>query len=291
MTTKKRRPTPDPRHLNRLPHARSLKLHKKQPLYEVAQCVLCDLFSQFITRLHTLGQSDDPETVHQARVAWRRFKAALRLFKPVLATDMQQPWQSLKALLKDLSALRDLDVARLETLPPQSEAYVAGDVRRHARWQSMMDKLAQAADQQRHAVRQALQSTAAVSALVSTTQWLEAIGNRAAGKDAREHGRHWLERRIRRLRDAMKKAARDDDSPQTLHHCRILAKQVRYNVEILRPLLPKKQVKHWCDESTQLQTRIGALRDVQQASALVGCLGVDPELVEFLRGVAARTAH
>ena len=269
-------------------------LAPKQPLPEIAQCVLSDLFGQFTAHLHTLGQSDDPEAVHQARVTWRRFKGVRRLFRPLLVPDAAPSSQALQALLTGLGDLRDLDVARLDTLAPLAEAYVGGNARRQARWQSMMLKLAHAADLQRQAVRQILQWPATGEALAATAQWLEAMGGSAAagaaGMDVKGDARRWLQRRIRRWRDAMKRAALDEGSPQTLHRCRILAKQVRYSVEALRPLLPKKRAQRWCDEATQLQTRIGALRDVQQASALLVRLNVDRGLGEFLRGVAVGAA-
>lgn len=294
MTLEKRRPAPSQRLMNRSLGVSPFKRHTKKPWPAIAQHVLCDLFLHFTTLLRTLGQSDDPETVHQARVAWRRFKGVRRLFKPLLAPDLKPPWQALQTFLTDLSRLRDLNVAHLETLPPLAEAYAAGDSRRKARWQSMMDKLACAADRQRQTVRQALQWPATGEALAATAQWLEAMGGSAAadaaGMDAKGDARRWLQRRIRRWRDAMKRAALDEGNPQTLHRCRILAKQVRYSVEALRPLLPKKRAQRWCDEATQLQTRIGALRDVQQASALLARLNVDRGLLEFLRGVAVGAA-
>jgi CHAD domain-containing protein len=48
--------------------------------------------------------------VHQARVGWRRFRSALRLFKPVFAGGELPSWQALKVMLSFLGELR----ARLE---------------------------------------------------------------------------------------------------------------------------------------------------------------------------------
>jgi CHAD domain-containing protein len=87
--------------------------------------MLREAFSQFETNLMVLRKSDDPEVVHQARVGWRRFRSALRLFKPAL-TDKARPLSlALPSLLNLLSELRDLDVAWHDTLPPLQEAYTA----------------------------------------------------------------------------------------------------------------------------------------------------------------------
>ena len=92
------------------------------PLPQAARRVLREMFSQFTANLNSLRRSDQPELVHQARVGWRRFKSALRLFKPVLANDAPPSWAPLQALLTCLGHLRDLDVALTETLPPWADA-------------------------------------------------------------------------------------------------------------------------------------------------------------------------
>ena len=68
--------------------------------------------------------STDPEYVHQARVALRRLRSALKLFAPVLPPDFVaaygQTWQTLASALGDT---RNWDVFITETLPPILEAF------------------------------------------------------------------------------------------------------------------------------------------------------------------------
>lgn len=66
---------------------------------------------------------------------------------------------------------------------------------------------------------------------------------------------------------------------------------MRYGIEALAPLLPKKRGQRWYQQATRLQTSIGTRRDLIQASALVAKLEVDHGLVEFLRGVAVGPAR
>jgi len=259
-------------------------------LPEAAQQVLREMFGQFTTNLNTLRNSDDPEVVHQARVGWRRFRSALRLFKPVLALEAVPTWPSLGPLLTFLGELRDLDVARTETLAPFADAYTAGNARREEKWQAMLQALTQAASLQRKSVRYALEAPAVGSTLLAITQWLETlagqIGPGAAKVDLKMPLRRWARRRIVGSHKKLKRALKNSADPQSQHRARIFSKRLRYAIEALRPLLPKRQAKRWHRQATALQTSIGATRDMQQAAALVARLEADPGLAEFLRGVA-----
>ena len=270
-------------------------LTSELPLAEAASSVLREMFDQFTANLNTLRTSDDPEVVHQARVGWRRFRSAWRLFKPALAAGAVPSWQALAPLLTFLGELRDLDVARTETLPPLADAYTAGDARRARQWQAMAQALANAARQQRKAVRYALDQPAVGAALLETTQWLEGLSALPGPGDARVELsvplRRWARRRMVRLHERLRDALKDSGNPDSLHRVRILAKRMRYGVEALRPLLPRRRTQRWYQQATGLQTSIGASRDVMQAGALAARLDVDPGLVEFLRGVAAGQAR
>lgn len=273
------------------------KLRSKLPLPVVARSVLGEMFCQFTTNLHALLSSDDPEVVHQARVGWRRFRSALRLFKPVFAEGELPTWQVLKRLLKVLGELRDLDVAHTDTLPPLADAYIAGDDKRAAAWRSMNQTLIDAAQLQRKAIRSALQEPAVGVSLLSITQWLELAPplseRNEEGLKQDETLRHWASRRVARLYKLFKLAVKDTASAVTVddvnlqHQTRIAAKQMRYGIEALDSMLQKKRSQRWLEQAIRLQTRIGTSRDMVQANAIAAKLEADRELVSFLRGVAA----
>jgi CHAD domain-containing protein len=197
----------------------------------------------------------------------------------------------LEALLTHLGAVRDIDVAKLDTLPPLAQAYTAGDPRRTKGWQTMLLALADAAQLQRKAVRDAILAPALGANLLAATQWLETLcapqpaGDAAA--DKKSALRRWSRRRIARLHRQLKDACREAADPDDEHRVRILAKRLRYGIEALRPLLAKRVVNRWYPQATRLQVSLGAVRDVRQASALVDKLDVDHELVYFLRGFSA----
>ncbi|MDD2545595.1 MAG: inorganic triphosphatase, partial [Burkholderiaceae bacterium] len=71
----------------------------------MARPVLGEMLGQFGANLYLLATEDDPEVVHQARVGWRRFRSALRLFRPLLNPPDPRLWQGLQPLLERLGAL------------------------------------------------------------------------------------------------------------------------------------------------------------------------------------------
>ena len=277
--------------LNLSLHAQPPSLSSRMSPSEAAQRVLREMFCQFTANLNTLRDFDDTELVHQARVGWRRFKSAYRLFKPVLAVADVPSWESLQTLLTVLGELRDLDVARTETLPPYAPAYGAGNASREGQWQAMTQAMTQAAQVQHKAVCYALKTPAVGATLLEITQWLEELQEPKGAADSRpDHEvslRRWARNRIDRLHRQLKVALQNTDTVESRHRARILAKRLRYGIEALSSLLSKRRTKRWYQQATELQTSIGISRDVVQAGVLLARLEVNRELVEFLRGVAA----
>lgn len=265
-------------------------LSSDMPPAGAAQRVLREMFSQFTANLSALRTSEDPEVVHQARVGWRRFKSACRLFRPLLDSAAVPSWQSLKTLLTFVGELRDLDVARTETLPQFAIAYAAGNANREGRWQAMEQALMQAAQVQRKAVRYALEAPAVGASLLAITQWLEDLPGIKGPGDARGDRklslRPWARQRIARLHEKLKAARRETATPESQHRARILAKRLRYGIESLQTLLSRRRTQRWYQQATDLQASIGRTRDTVQAATLLAKLEVDRELAEFLRGIA-----
>ncbi|MDB5884348.1 MAG: adenylate cyclase [Polaromonas sp.] len=268
--------------------ARPPALKAGMSLPVAAQSVLREMFCQFTTNLYRLNHTDDPEVLHQARVGWRRFKSALRLFKPALATDQLPSWLPLKPLLSFIGELRDLDVARIDTLPLFEAAYAGDSPVRQEKWQAMMQALSEAARLRRKSIGYALEVPAVGATLLAFTQWLEALPRQ---DPALLPLKPWARQRVGRLHGKMKTALKDTGHPERLHEARIFAKRLRYVMEAVQPLLPRKTRKSWLAQATRLQKDIGLTRDVQQASALAAKLEMDPGLAEFLRGVAAGQAR
>ncbi len=254
-------------------------------LPQAAQQVLREAFAQFLANLHGLVQSDDPEIVHQARVGWRRFKSLWRLFRPALAPLAAPDWQPLDGVLTGLGRLRDLDVARGQTLPPLQGAFSAGQARRERAWQAMLRGMARAAAGQRAQVLAALSQVPVGECLLATTEWIESLAESVG--PVRGALKPWARQRVRRLHRRLRAAQSDVVAQADPHRVRILAKRLRYSVEALQALLPKRLAPVWLRQAVALQGDLGSRRDRAQAALLVAELGAAAELVAFLRGVAA----
>ena len=261
--------------------------------HHMVQPVLGEMFAQFTANLNALRHCDDPELVHQARVGWRRFRGAVRLFKPAVPAQALPSWQGLQPLLTALGELRDLDVACTQTLPALQNAFVAECAERMQAWQAMELAFRHAAVQQRRAVRHALQAPAVGSDLLAITLWLDDMSRPQAWGDSPglpgKTVRRWVRQRMVRLHAQWKKALRDSTHAESQHRARILAKRLRYNIEALCPLLPAR-TQRWLQQASGVQAGIGASRDLLQAGVLAQRLAVDRGIVAFLRGYAAGRA-
>lgn len=283
--------------LSRPVRAKPPALHPKMRHGEAAQCVLREMLCQFTANLSALRHTDDPEVLHQARVGWRRFRSAVRLFKPLIAPGAVPSWAPLKTLLTVVGELRDLDVARTETLPALARAYTAGDVSREENWQALLETLTQAASLKRKAICYAMDAPAVGGALLAITEWLEALPQTAKESVSAKYSsktkvplERWARKRIAHLHDQYKGAHHDADTLEAQHRVRIIAKRMRYGIEAFKPLLAKQQAKKWHQQASDVQTTIGASRDVAQAHVIVAGLQTSQELAEFVRGVAVGQA-
>ncbi|MCZ4312013.1 CHAD domain-containing protein [Comamonadaceae bacterium G21597-S1] len=265
------------------------RLSSRMGLREAAHQVMSEMFGHFTANLNALLGSDDPEVVHQARVAWRRMRSAARLFRSVLPADGRPDWSAIEPLRVSLGELRDLDVARTETLPALREDFVGGDTDRAQAWEAMEHRLAQASASQRAAVRHRLQDPAVGQCLLQATRWLETPVEGPARTDEPPL-REWAARRATRLHKRLVRERKAADDPQALHRVRLLAKRTRYSLEALRGVLPRRMVRTWYAQAIALQRDIGSRRDLAQAIVLLERLDARADLSAFVRGVATGQA-
>ncbi|HEX5806801.1 MAG TPA: CHAD domain-containing protein [Macromonas sp.] len=267
--------------------ARASHLDANDPPLQVAATVMSEVFDQLTRNLAGLLQADDPELAHQARVAWRRWRSACRLFRPWLPAV--PPRQPLRPLFEALGQLRDLDVARLDTLPRWGALFAQDDAQRQAMVATTQAPLAAATEQQRQQVRHRLHAPESGLAWLEHTVWLHQLHTLAA--QAQPGHRHWAQQRInklkRRLHQALRAAQTPSATPQLWHQARLQAKHTRYSLETLNELLPKQRTQRWLREATVLQHRLGQWRDAGQAASLLASNGAAPEWVAFMQGVAA----
>lgn len=270
---------------------------------DLARPVLAEALAQCGDNLHALRFADTSELVHQARVGWRRFRSLLRLVRPLCQALPPPQTEALPVLWGALGRLRDLDVARTETLPRLQAAYLGAALhaeeglglhgrRRLQDWAALTAAFDQAAAQQRLLVRQALQTPAVGADLLALWAWLESLNTPGAlsvpglRRPSVQGLRRWTRQRVDRLHRRWREALRDQASLASQHRARILAKQLRYAIEALQPLLPGR-AQDWREEAADWQQTLGEVRDSTQAALLAQGLEVPVGALEFLRGRAA----
>ena len=226
-------------------------------------------------------RSDDPEYVHQMRVATRRLRAALRMFRPVLPAGFaEQLVPPLRDLMQSLGQARDLDVLMAEIVGPVARS-LPDEPRLTDLASAITNRLYAARSTIRHVLRQPGYSQLLLTAgsLLQGAPFIEPPG---AGNGPSS----LLQFADRRLRSQLKKilaladAARVDDPP-SLHELRIGIKRLRYAIEFFGPMIPGKSgitvIKHLAG----LQEELGQLNDLASAGTLLMvCAGRDPHLRE-----------
>lgn len=273
-----------------MPNANALSTGFSAPDRAAVQSLLGEAFRHFRTHLALLPKSSDPEMVHQARVGWRRFKSAMHLFKPLLQKDSIPAHAALKPMLKSLSRLRDLDVARFQTLPNLSRACLKETPMPAQDWRRLTRTFADADRQQRRAFRAELQMPDVQDTLNAVSQWIAELASHenlfVPRGNANGALHSWARRRVRQMHKTMRNARVHADTVQSQHRVRILAKRLRYSIEMLRDFLPHKAAEKWHLEAIELQTRIGQTRDMVRANALARELKVPPGIAERLQSKA-----
>lgn len=212
----------------------------------------------------------DPEFIHQARVALRRLRTALRLFREHLPADFVSRWSAFwQNTARVLGDARDADVlderllgwltARARRgLPPDDLAALADWV--------LAQRLAAHRGAARHLLAPALAQQ--LLAFAEAVQALPAPTDAARGHGLADWAGNILARRLRSLLRQMRRAHRLD--LDGLHALRIRCKKLRYAQQGLQPLL---QGRHQARLDQRLavlvhtQERLGELNDLATAQA------------------------
>jgi CHAD domain-containing protein len=234
---------------------------------------------------------DDPEYIHQMRVATRRLRAAMRMFTPVLPPDFaEQLVPPLRELMATLGRTRDLDVLLAEIVGPVNAA-LADDPRISALAGILTDRLYSTRaetvaflarpDYGRLLLRASslLQGKAMTAPSIvpdSPTTDGTAV---APPLTLLEFARHRLRKLLRRTHHLAELARIDE--PSSLHALRIAIKRLRYALEFFGPLMARRAFATAAKQLAVLQDKLGQLNDLASAGAvLMASAGTDPNLRE-----------
>jgi CHAD domain-containing protein len=202
----------------------------------------------------------DPEYVHDMRVALRRMRAALRMFrKAFLKSERARLNAELRWLAKLLGAVRDLDVY-IDAVP-RYLSYIDGDAADYAFFLNELKRRRRAAraellaglDSRRYADFKARAERFLSAPPISDVEMpLETVAEAGLGAFARE-----VFRKGAKIR-----------TEEDLHALRISFKRLRYAVEFLGGLSPKRMAK-LARIASRYQDILGAFNDATVACARV----------------------
>lgn len=214
-----------------------------------------------------LETEDEVEAVHQARVAVRKLRAAITLFKPMLAdAAFDQMRENLKWYAGLLGDARDLDVLQ-ETQPEFADRIEA---RRRDAHRAFSESLATAQSR---------------SFVVDLVAWIDAgEWQREFSEIAEAPMPDFVAKRLRRRRKKLVSQGDDLESldPGARHQVRIEAKKLRYMAEFFADVSSvverPKRFKKFVAALEALQKALGHMHDREVGTNMVFELaGVSPE--------------
>lgn len=209
-----------------------------------------------------IANEEHPEFVHQARVALRRLRSAMRFFAPILPSafirEFNPRWRELAQILGEA---RDWDVFRHETLlrlattaPPDALETLADFAYRRCK----------------RAHRQAGRDIAAPEYSRLVLEFSAALFR--LSEKAAIALPAFARSRLDKMAHAARRATEKPLSPASRHRLRLRLKHLRYASEFLPPLLLHAKHKLFHASVAMLQEELGRSNDIAVAAGLLAQL-------------------
>ncbi|MFO1428691.1 MAG: CHAD domain-containing protein [Candidatus Competibacteraceae bacterium] len=264
-------------------------LHTGQTVSEAFAAILKHNHEHLLAWETAARSWDDIEGVHQVRVALRRLRSALRVFRSAIPRAVTDPWaDEMRWLANQLGPARDMDVfidegmdavADKLALPGREKLLLLAQGRRVRAYETVLAML----DSERYAdFKKRLGA------------WLETQGWLAVELSDKERGR--LEGNIipfaRQVLDKQERAVLatgshvDQESAQEMHRLRIECKKLRYAAEFFNPLF--KTMEEFIAHLKSLQDLLGIMHDVAVMHDLLEDLlkgETDPQVFQYAGGL------
>jgi inorganic triphosphatase YgiF len=214
----------------------------------------------------------EADAVHQMRVALRRLRAAITLFKAVVEDQKRDPIKAeLKWMANVLGEARDLDVYISKVLEPVQDEHSSDEG-----YLNLLAEYRKRRDQAYQVVQETIASPRFINAVLEAAAWIEAgdwlqDGSKAARKRRDkpvtllaedELGRRW-KKIIKRGRNLV------ELDPDERHQVRIEIKKLRYATEFFESLFKgngAKKKRAALSTLEALQETLGELNDIAVGS-------------------------
>lgn len=244
---------------------------------DVIAAVIASCLAHFTANWAALRDSDAPESIHQLRVALRRLRSALGIFrKRIVLPELEDIRARARNIASALGPARECDAFRQNAL--------AGPFRDQPKRLAAAARLLEAVDGRRvesYAAARRVMDDPATSLFVLDVQsfllkrsWRTALGPADLGlltSPASDFAGDVLDRLRRR---ALKRGKHLPDMPdEERHELRIALKNLRYAVEFFGPLFEEdKALRSFLRLVSDLQEDLGAHNDAATAEAFIGTL-------------------
>jgi CHAD domain-containing protein len=264
----------------------STEISAGSTLGETAFATLRAQFAVFVEKEAGTRLGDDPEQLHDMRVASRRLRAAMRLFESALPPRLLELREDLADVAAALGEVRDLDV----------------QLERFAEWAARDPRLAAAVLDPRHRVEARRRMLALLDSARYRTfrrRFAAALrrgpvrGDPAASTPILAAAPDLVFARRKKVRKAAKRI--DFESPPAAYHAlRILCKRLRYALEFLAGVYGRP-AEDFAKRIADVQDLLGRHQDASVAIGLVeGVLDRGdalPPATAFAMGVAAERSR
>jgi CHAD domain-containing protein len=243
-----------------------------QPLVQSATLLLPPRFERLQVTLEQslASRIDDPEPIHQLRVATRRCATAVDLLGGLIPSDLRRPLlRQLKKLRRVCGPARDLDIERAfyEQLLGEVDTrdlavidllYERATIRRERLQPDLLDGLAR---RQKKLARRCADVLAHLELLRERTP--DPCGHLEETA---------LPLLTGLLQDVCDQAPGPNSSPAELHRLRIAGKKLRYACELFEPLLEPGYSSLLAPQLVAVQDELGTCHDAQVAGEQLAAL-------------------
>ena len=244
-----------------------------------------DCLHQWQTNALTACEQDDPEYIHQMRVALRRLRSLIKLFDPALPNAFVNRWQEiLRDTASDTGEARNFDVLVHDVLAPIEPGVLMSP--------TLLDALRAHAvaqrDTAREHVRARLTQPGVGWRMLEFAADLTALSGDALDTAASLTAFAQLQLDALRKRARKRFNAARQLTPTNLHELRVSLKQLRYAVQFFEPLFDARALKPYGTALSRAQDQLGYVNDLDIAQTqMLDWLDTNPALgnaVHFVLG-------
>jgi len=250
-------------------------LHPAQSMSEAGRTILAYHFAKMLSEIPVIVEGHNIEAIHDMRVATRRMRSALRLFRPYYKRSVTRPMnRSLRQIADQLGEVRDLDVFRMKA-ETHAEALSARD-RSHFR--AFLSLLQQQESEARERLLRMFMQPEFAEFLERTRDFVETAGDGNRRIALVDEDGYPVPHAIRDVVPALiylqvgamraYEPLLEGASLDMLHALRIEAKRLRYMLESFTSVLGPES-KEAIDAVKALQDFLGELQDARVAQTML----------------------